>query len=125
LSRLGDPVGNLREYVAAARRIRRLLAPHVTALLRLGLSVVFDFGGNTVHDRNWVRAVFEEANAAHVLHYVRADDETCRSRVRQRNQVKPEGLFFGVVSDVQVEEVNRYFVPPDPNERFNVVTYDV
>jgi hypothetical protein len=35
--------------------------------------VVLDFGGNTVEDRNWVRAVFESADAAHVLHYVRAD----------------------------------------------------
>lgn len=125
LSRLDDPVGTVREYVAAARRIRRLLAPHVTALLRFGVSVVLDFGGNTVEDRNWVRALFEDADAAHVLHYLPADDGTCRARVRQRNDAKPEGLFFGVVSDAQLTDVNRYFVPPDPDERFNVVTHDM
>ena len=38
---------------------------------------------------------------------------------------KPEGLFFGIVTEAQVEEVNRYFSPPGDDERFNVVTYDV
>jgi hypothetical protein len=47
-----------------------------------------------------------------------------QGRVRQRNDAKPEGLFFGVVSDAQLADVNRYFVPPDPDEGFNVVMPD-
>ena len=125
LSRIADPITNLRNYVTAAARFRSVLAPHVIELLQLGVSVVFDFGGNTVRDRNWVRSIFQQSNSEHVLHYVRADDAMCRARVQARNETKPEGLFFGIVTEAQVEEVNRYFSPPGADERFNVVIYDV
>jgi hypothetical protein len=79
----------------------------------------------TRRDRQWVRSLFEAADAAHVLHYILADDSTCMARVRQRNERKPEGVFFGVVTEAQVEEVNRHFSPPSTEEGFNLVTYDV
>ena len=125
LSQIADPITNLRNYVTAAARFRSVLAPHVIELLQLGVSVVFDFGGNTVRDRNWVRSIFQQSNTEHVLHYVRADDAMCRARVQARNETKPEGLFFGIVTEAQLEEVNRYFSPPGADERFNVVIYDV
>jgi predicted kinase len=125
VSRIADPVTNLREYIGAATKLRGVLAPHIMNLLRLGVSVVFDFGGNTVRDRNWVRTIFEEANADHVLHYIRADDQTCRARVQVRNQTKPDGIFFGTVTEAQVEEVNRYFTAPTAEEHFNIIVYDV
>jgi predicted kinase len=124
VSRIADPITNLGEYVTAAARIRSVLAPHVIDLLRLGMSVVLDFGGNTARDRNWVRSIFEQANTEHVLHYLRADDSICRARVQARNETKPQGLFFGVVTEAQLEEVNRYFAPPGAEEGFNVVVYE-
>jgi predicted kinase len=96
----------------------------VTELLRLGVSVVFDFGGNSASDRNWVRSIFDQARAEHVLHYIRADDQTCRARVQMRNETKSKGVFCGLVTATQVEEVNRYFSPQTAEEGFNVVTYD-
>ena len=68
VSRIAETVTNLAEYIGAATRIRSALAPHVTELLRLGVSVVFDFGGNSASDRNWVRSIFDRARAEHVLH---------------------------------------------------------
>jgi len=124
VSRIADPITHLGEYLAAVARIRSIVTPHVSELLRLGVSVVFDFGGNTVSDRNWVRSIFERAKAEHVLHYVRAKDEVCRARVRERNDLKPDGLFFGIVTDAQVDEVNRYFVPATDQERFNIIVHD-
>jgi hypothetical protein len=72
-----------------------------------------------------VRSIFESASADHVLHYLPADDRTCRSRVRQRNETQPQGVFFGVVSEAQIDEVNKYFVPPGAEEGFNVVEHDI
>jgi predicted kinase len=74
MSRLADPIEHLHEYVAAAAKIRSVIAPLSIDLLRLGVPVVFDFGGNTVRDRNWVRSICRQANAAHVLHYITADE---------------------------------------------------
>src|SRR5439155_16752786 len=91
--RLAGPIDSLQQYLAAAARIRSVIAPLAVDLLKLGTSVVFDFAGNTVNDRQWVRSIFETATADHRLHYILADDGTCRARVRQRNVSKPEGVF--------------------------------
>lgn len=123
LSRLAPPIENLEQYLRASAQIRSVIAPLAVELLRLGTSVVFDFAGNTPRDRAWVRGIFEAAPAAHTLHYLRVDDRTCAERVRQRNASRPEGLFFGQVTDAQVTEVNLYFVPPSADEVFDVVAY--
>ena len=123
LSRLADPIENLEQYLAAARKIRSVVAPLSVDLLKLGTSVVFDFAGNTVADRRWVRSIFERAGADHQLHYIPATDEVCRARVRQRNASQPQGLFFGHVTDQQVDAVNRYFSPPGVDEGFIVVVH--
>jgi predicted kinase len=122
--RLADPIANLQQYLAAAARIRSVIGPLCVDLLKLGTSVVFDFAGNTANDRRWVRSIFEIAAADHRLHYVVADDDACKARVRQRNLSKPEGVFFGVVTDQQVDEVNKFFAPPAAEEGFTIVVYD-
>jgi predicted kinase len=122
--RLAPPIENVQQYVAHAGRIRTVIAPLCIDLLSLGTSVVLDFAGNTVRDRQWVRSIFEGAHADHRLHYIVADDATCKERVRRRNLVKPEGVFFGVVTDAQLDEVNRFFTPPDPAEGFTVICHD-
>ena len=123
LSQLVGPIENLQQYLAAARKIRSVIGPLSVDLLKLGTSVVFDFAGNTVSGRQWVRSIFESAAADHRLHYIPAEDDACRARVRQRNLSKPDGVFFGVVTDQQVEEVNRFFVPPAVEEGFTIVVW--
>lgn len=124
LSRLADPIENLQQYLAAAGKIRNVIAPLSVDLLKLGTSVVFDFAGNTSRDRQWARSIFESAGADHQLHYIPAADDVCRARVRERNRSKPEGVFFGEVTEQQVNEVNRYFTPPGAEEGFIVVVHE-
>jgi hypothetical protein len=33
-------------------------------------------------------------------------------------------VFFGVVTDQQVDEVNRFFVPPVAEERFAIIVHE-
>jgi predicted kinase len=124
MSRLVEPIENLQQYLAAAAKLRSVIGPLTVQLLQLGTSVTLDFAGNTVRDRQWVRSLFESAKADHRLHYVRVDDATCRARVRDRNEMRPEGMFFGVVTEAQVDEVNRFFVPAGAEEGFTVVVHD-
>ena len=124
MSRLADPIENLQQYLAAARKIRSVIAPLSVDLLKLGTSVVFDFAGNTVNDRRWVRSIFEAAGSDHQLHCLPADDDICKTRVQQRNISQPAGLFYGHVTDRQVDEVNKYFTPPGPDEGFIVVVHE-
>ena len=39
------------------------------------------------------------------------------------NISKPDGLFFGVVTDQQADEVNGFFAPPAAEERFTIVMH--
>src|SRR5882672_9644500 len=65
---LGFEIRSHNDFERAASKWRALIGPLAGELLRFGLSVVFDFAGNTVRSREWVRTVFEAADADHVLH---------------------------------------------------------
>jgi predicted kinase len=93
-------------------------------LLALDISVVFDFAGNTPKDRAWVRAIFEGAGAAHRLHVIAAADALCKIRLRQRNETKPAGLYFGHATEERFDAVTRFFVPPADDENFLITRYD-
>src|SRR6266404_658625 len=71
---LGFEVRSLDDFAGASSKWRNLIGPLASDLLRLGVSVVFDFAGNTVKSRQWVRTVFEAAHADHVLHVIEAAD---------------------------------------------------
>jgi len=123
LTLLGAQIATLADFAREAARLRAALAPHATQLLRLGTSIVLDFAGNTPKDRAWARAIFEAAGADHRLHVIEASDALCRARLRLRNATKPEGLYYGEVSEALFEAVTRYFAPPSDAENFQVVRY--
>ncbi len=120
---LGFHIGSLDDFASASLKIRALVGPLAGQLLRLGVSVVFDFAGNTIRSRRWVRAIFEEAGADHVLHVVEATDIQCLGNIHRRNDEKPPGIYWGHVDDATFHAVMAYFVPPQPEEKFRVRTY--
>jgi predicted kinase len=58
---LGFEIRSHNDFETAASKSRSLIGPLAVEILRLGDSVVFDFSGNTVKNRRWVRSVFESA----------------------------------------------------------------
>jgi predicted kinase len=121
LANLFDGAPTLEAYLERRGRIRALLAQHVPEILKIGHSVVFDFGGNTVRDRAWIRSVCESAGAKAELHYIVADEALCKRRVAERNRTRPAGLYWGDVSEEMLDTVNRYFQPPAAEEGWIVV----
>jgi predicted kinase len=124
LTLLDARIDSLADFSRHSSRLRAALAPHAIQLLELGTSIVFDFAGNTPKDRAWVRSIFEAAGADHVLHFIVASDELCKVRLRLRNETKPEGLYYGTVTEATFESVTRYFVPPSDQEKFQVKRYE-
>lgn len=115
-------ITTLEQFVERSHRVRELLiAPAAIQILRLGVSVVFDFAGNTAAHRAWVRSIFEAAGADHVLHVLDVSDDECKRRVHERNLAKPTGLYFGDVSDEIFESVLPRITPPSESEGFLVV----
>jgi predicted kinase len=121
LVRLEADINSFDDFVLHARRLHTALGPHVVELLRLGMSVVLDVPGNTVKAREWVRSLFEAAQARHELHWIDVPDDVCRARLRARNETKPEGLYFGHVPEAIFDPVNRAITQPAEREGFNVI----
>ena len=120
---LGFEIRSHEDFAKVSAKWRRLIGPLATDLLGRGVSVVFDFGGNTVRGRHWVRAVFEAAGAGHVLHVIEATDAQCLANIHRRNDEKPRGVYWGHVSDDTFHRVTACFVPPTPEEGFRIQTH--
>ena len=61
-----------------------------------------------------------QSGAAHELHLLDVPDAICRQRLRERNA---SGEHPFQVSDADYDLVARHFVPPAPDEGFNVVVH--
>jgi predicted kinase len=119
LARLfGDEMKTFDDYIRLSRRLRLAVGPLCVDLLRSGQSLVLDFQANTKAGRGWFRSVFEQAGAAHVLHFVDTPNELCLARIARRNLERPEGSHHLTKADF--DHVTSYFQPPTPDEGFNV-----
>jgi predicted kinase len=108
------------DYGRFSARLRAAMGPHIVDILRQGLSIVLDFPANTVGNRSWMRSLIAQADAAHELHLLDIPDTICKRRLRERN-ARGEHPF--VVNEAQYELFTSHFVPPQPNEGFNVVVH--
>ena len=120
ISTLGFEIRSLEDFLQASTKCRALIGPMAIQLLRLGVSVVFDFAGNTPKTRQWVRGLFEAAEADHVLHVIEASDDDCLANIHRRNDEKPDGVYWGHVTDEIFHAVTPYFTLPQPDEGFCV-----
>lgn len=107
-----------KDYLRCTTKLRRAMAPHLVALLRAGMSVVLDFQANTIESRAWLRHLLDQTDADHQLHVLMPPDDVCRARLQQRNA---SGLHPFTVTEEQLRQINGHFVPPTPEEGFNLV----
>ena len=118
------PVSNreqdYRGFRTSIRTTSRCDGSAVVDILRHDLSVVLDFPANTVRWRSWMRSLITEAGVAHELHILDVPDTICKQRLRQRNLY---GKHPYEVSEETYELFTSYFVPPEPDEGFNIVTH--
>lgn len=122
LSRLYlDSISSFDDYFRCAARLKTVVAPHVTDLLRKGISVVLDFPGNTPGQRAWFRELFEAAQAEHVLHFVDRPDAHCKTQLQKRNREMPEGSK--PMTEAEFDYITGYFTAPGEEEGFHVLRY--
>ena len=85
------------------------------------MSVVLDFPAYTKDQRNWFRAIYERANASHILHFVDVGNDICKRQLKERSKDKPEGSAF--TSDAEFDAITKYFQAPSEDEGFNIIRY--
>jgi predicted kinase len=91
---LGFEIKSHDDFERRASKWRTPIGPLASELLHLGVSVVFDFSGNTVRSRQWVRTIFEKAKADHLLHVIEATDAQCLANIHRQNHEKPPGIYL-------------------------------
>lgn len=116
-----EEIVDIPSYIKYAPRLRAAIAPHIRELLLKGISVVLDFPGNTINQRNWFRGLFEPVEADHKLYFIDATDDLCKRQLKERSKELPEDSPF--ISDAVFEEITRYFQVPLEEEKFNIVVY--
>jgi predicted kinase len=82
--------------------------------LRLGTSVVLDFGFWGRDERSSLRALAASLGAAAEVVYLPVDRETQRARVGRRWDATPEETF--AMTDAEVDDSRRVFEEPDGAE---------
>ncbi|WP_028030635.1 AAA family ATPase [Gemmobacter nectariphilus] len=115
-----DELVSLPDYVRCSKTLRRIMGPHVAALLEAGVSVVLDFPANTVGQRDWMRGILGMTTAAHQLHLLEALDAVCLARLRARNST---GEHPFAVTEAQFHQFSNHFAAPSAVEGFTVVTH--
>ena len=113
---------DIPDFVRFSSRLRDSLAPHICALLSRGVSVVLDFPGNTKNQRTWFRTLFEQADAAHELHFIDAPDDVCKRQLSNRSKNRPAGAPW--TTDAEFDAITVYFEAPASGERFNVIRHE-
>lgn len=117
----GQEIETFEDYRKYAARLKTVVGPHVQDLLRAGLSVVMDFPANIPATRLWLRSLFEAASAEHVLHFVDTPNTRCLEQLARRNRELPEGSKR--MTEAEFEAITALFVPPAPDEGFNIRLY--
>ena len=117
----GDQMKTFDDYIHFSRKLKTVVGPLATQLLQAGHDVVLDFQANQKAGRRFFRSVFEQAHAAHVLHFVQAPDQVCLERIAKRNIERPEGSHH--LTEEVFALVSSYFEIPEAAEGFNIKRY--
>ncbi|MEO0569044.1 MAG: ATP-binding protein [Pseudomonadota bacterium] len=115
-----EDLQTISDYVRCTKKLREAMAPHVTSLLHLGVSVVLDFQANTVEARKWMSGIIEASGASHVLHVLDVPDAVCLERLKIRNA---RGDHPFLVTEEQYHQISNHFSTPSSEENFNIVVH--
>ncbi len=117
----GDQMKTFEDYIRLSRKLKEVVGPLVVDLLKAGQSVVLDFQANTRAGRGWFRSLFEQAESAHMLHFLNTSDQACLERIAKRNDERPEGAHH--LTEEDFFQISSYFQEPEDTEGFNIKIY--
>jgi len=117
-----EEIIDISGYIKYSSRLKNILSTHIESLLSHGVSVVLDFPGNTIEQRNWFRALYQKVDVAHILHFIDISNEKCKSQLKERSKDKPEGTAF--TSEADFDAITKYFQAPSKDEGFKIIKYN-
>jgi predicted kinase len=120
LATRSDGIASFDDYLRWSRRCRAIMGPLIVEILKRGVSVVLDFAGNRSDERAWALQLSQAAGSPHVVHYLDVDEEECLRRLKTRNQMKPDGLYFASTTEAEFRAICKFFQVPDSREGLTI-----
>jgi predicted kinase len=119
---IGRPT-NFEEYTRYFLPCRVLIGELARELLQKGVSVVLDFGGNTDNERTWAKSIYHELDCSRELYFLDVPADICANRLKKRNAKNPDkAIRKESLLEAEKAGVKNYFIPPVPEDGFNVIT---
>lgn len=113
-----EEIKSFKDYITYSNRMKPIMKKHVQRILATGTSVVMDFPGNTVKQRQWFKEIIDGIDCDHKLIYIDATDELCLKHLEKRREEQPERANFD--SEEVFKEVTKYFEEPTEDEGFDL-----
>ena len=113
-----EEIKTFQDYIKYSPRLKSVLAKHVKDILKNGTSVVMDFPGNTIAQRNWFKEILLADQIPHKLVFLDVEDSQCLKHLQKRRREDPARSAFD--TEEVFHEVSRHFVAPTPTEGFNI-----
>jgi predicted kinase len=121
VGKVGSPVTNFKEYNRYYFPCWELIASLSRELLKRGISVVLDFGGNSASERERTRTVYEDLDCEHELYFLNTPSDVCAARFRKRNENPEAQIREESLEEARKAGVTNVFISPAPEDGFNVI----
>jgi len=109
-----NEINNIEDYVIYSKRIKPFVTNLVKKLTENDLSVIMDFPGNTIQQREWFKMLIETCQVDGKLIYLKVADEICIHQIKKRRQEEPERHQFD--NEEMFHKITKYFQEPSDKE---------
>lgn len=116
-------INDIKDYITYSIRIKPFLKEHILSLLHLGNTIIMDFPGNTIKQRQWFKELLDDSDAEHELLYLKATDELCLTHINKRRSEQPKRHRFDTKE--VFHKMTSYFEEPRDEEGFHLRIIDV
>lgn len=111
-----DQITSLEDYIHYANLLKPQIKQLAQSVLATGADVVMDYPANTLAQRAWLRRIFSEIAAPHLLVYLPVPDQVCLERIQLRRLSEPSRAATD--TEAMFHAVTKHFVEPTPKEGF-------
>mgnify|MGYP003836198285 FL=1 len=113
-----NEIHNIKDYVLYSNRIKPYIMHLVKKLTKNALTVIMDFPGNTVKQREWFKMLIETCQVDGKLIYLKVADEICLSQIKKRRQEEPDRHQFD--HKEMFYQMTKYFQEPSEEEGLKI-----
>lgn len=113
-----NEINSIEDYILYSKRIKPYIMNLVKKLTENDLSIIMDFPGNTIKQREWFKMLIEACQADNKLIYLKVSDEICIKQIIKRRKEEPDRHKFD--NEEMFQRITKFFEEPSDKEGFKL-----